>query len=114
MPRRNWRLRIEDIVAAVQEAQRFTDGMSFAEFANDTKTIRAVDYELVVIGEAARHVPLEVESRHPDVPWSKLRSMRNIITHEYFGVDPWILWQTVQQDLPPLLPRLQAILDETP
>jgi len=63
VPPRNWRLRIEDILNAVGRIERFTRGLAFETFANDERTVAAVSYELVVIGEAAKNVPVEVRQR---------------------------------------------------
>ena len=52
----------------------------------------------------------EIESRHPDLPWVEMRGMRNILVHEYFGVNLSILWHTIQQNLPPLIGKLDKIL----
>lgn len=68
-------------------------------FCADSKTIEAVDCNFMIIGEAARHVPADVEAAHPGIPWAQLRGMRNIVAHEYFGVNSWILWQTVPSEL---------------
>ena len=58
-------------------------------------------------------MPEDVTAAHPEIPWQDMRDMRNIITHQYFGVNLRIIWDTIQLDLPPLIPQLQHILDET-
>lgn len=78
MPPRDWRLRIEDILEAIHKTQRYVSGLSFDEFCADDKVVDAVVRNLEVIGEAARHIPPEIESRHPGVPWGEMRGMRNI------------------------------------
>ncbi len=110
MPPRNWRLRIEDILEAIQKTQRYKSGLSFEEFCSDEQVVDAVVRNLEVIGEAARHIPPEIELRHPDVPWGEMRGMRNVLVHEYFGVNLAILWHTVEQDLPPVIENLEKIL----
>ena len=65
----------------------------------------------MVIGEAVTHVPADVRSRYPDIRWDSIRGLRNILAHEYFGVDFDLIWRTVTRDLEPLaesLRRLQA------
>jgi uncharacterized protein with HEPN domain len=109
---RDWRYRVEDMLEAVANAQAYVKGMAFEQFATDRKTVRAAAYEIGVIGEAVGHIPAEVRQRHPEVPWSKMQAMRNIVVHEYFRVDTSILWQTIQHDLPPLVPLLQAVIED--
>lgn len=110
MSPREWRLRLEDILDAIRNTQAYVQGMTSTEFAIDLKTIRAVAYEIGIIGEATSHIPGEVRARYPDVPWEKMQSVRNVIVHEYFRLDAAILWQTVIQNLPPLVPMLEDIL----
>lgn len=112
MPPRDWRLRIEDIAESIAKVGRYTSGMTLESFQADEKTVDAVIRNFQIIGEAARHVPPEIAGRHPDVPWVEMRAMRNVVVHEYAGVDLATVWETVQRDLPPLVPRLRRILEE--
>ena len=67
--------------------------------------------DLAVIGEAAGHIPDDVISSHPEVPWALMKAMRNRIVHVYFDVDPRIVWDTLQQDLPVLVEALRRLLE---
>ena len=64
----------------------------------------------IIIGESANQIPAEVEEKYPKIPWSLSRAMRNRIVHVYFQVDEKLLWDTVQNDLPPLIPMLEKLL----
>jgi uncharacterized protein with HEPN domain len=108
---REWRFRIEDVLAAVQKIQEYTSRLDYEGSVRDSRTVDAVIRNLEIIGEAVRHVPPEVEARHPQVPWRKMREMRNILIHQYFGVSLRIIWGTIQNNLPPLVPVLQALLE---
>jgi uncharacterized protein with HEPN domain len=101
---RDWRLRIRDILEAVGHIVRYIRGMDFEAFTSDQITIDAVAYNLTIIGEAATHIPSEVQSRYSHISWADMRSNRNFIVHEYFGVNPQTVWDTITQDLPPLVP----------
>ena len=111
MPSRQWRFRIEDMLEAIGRIEGFVQGMDVETFLHDLKTSDAVIRNLEILGEAARHIPDDVVSRHPDVPWKKARDMRNVLIHAYFGVDLASIWQTIQDDLPPLRAQLNAIFD---
>lgn len=111
MPPRDWRLRIEDVVTAAKTIFEYVGETSFQEFEGDRKTVDAVLRNLEMIGEASRHVPAEVTERHRDVPWDDMRDMRNLLIHEYFGVDLAIVWKTIRDDLPALVERLERILE---
>lgn len=107
---RDWRFRVRDILAAVRAIADYTDGMTFDEFVGDARTMDAVVRNLMTMGESIRWIPEPILDAHPAVPWRTLRGLRNVVVHEYFGVDPAILWETVQSDLPPLKADLQAVL----
>ncbi len=112
MPARHWTFRLEDILEAINRIQRYTASLDFANFQKDEKTIDAVVRNLEIIGEAAKHIPPKIEKKYPDIPWSEMKGMRNVLSHEYFGVNVSILWQTVQHDLPPLVRLLRELLDK--
>lgn len=108
------------MLEAIAEIQDFTNGMTFEEFQNvcrrhggaKRKTIRAVLYNLAIIGEAVVSIPSDVEAAHPEIPWIDIRGMRNIVIHEYFQVNLPIIWQTIQTDLAQLEASLQSLLEE--
>ena len=111
MPSRDWRLRLQDILESIREIERRTKGMTFEEFAKNQTTIKAVLYDFIIIGEATRNVPKEIQSRHPLIPWRLMGGMRNVATHEYFQVNLSRVWATIQEDLPTLVPQLQEVLE---
>ena len=110
MPHRDWRLRVSDILAAAERIGRYTASLQEADFARDEKTVEAVCFAPVVIGEAATNVPEDVQAKAPQIPWRKMKGMRNIAAHEYFGIDLSTVWQTATVDVPALKPLVQALL----
>ena len=111
MSSRNLRRRLQDILEMSAEIKTFTTGMSFAEFEGDPKTVKAVLYNLAVIGEVAGMLLPEIESLYPEIPWVDIRGIRNLIIHEYFRVNLNIIWQTVQTDLPPLVHQIEELVE---
>lgn len=67
MPHRSWKIRIQDILKALEAIRTYTEGMNFEDFTSDRKTVDAVIRNFIVIGEAAAHVPDDVCSRHPEI-----------------------------------------------
>ena len=110
MPPRDWRLRVEDILGAIANIENYIAGLSVEEFRADQKTVDAVVRNLEVIGEATRHLIANQEGLPTDISWSDIAGMRNILIHEYFGVDLAIIWQTVTKDLPALQAQLHLLL----
>ena len=107
MPPREWRLRIEDILDAIAKIERYVQDLTFDQFQADEKTIDAVVRNLEVIGEAVRHLMASSEELPEAIPWADVAGMRNILVHEYFGVDLLIVWQTITKDLPLLRMELR-------
>ncbi|MBI2918413.1 MAG: DUF86 domain-containing protein [Chloroflexi bacterium] len=108
---RVWRLRLRHIMEAAAKIRGYSEGMTFEQFSAASMVVDAVIRNLEVIGEAARHIPLDVEEAYPQVPWADMRAMRNILAHEYESVDLSVVWDTIRNDLPPLVPLLQAVLE---
>jgi uncharacterized protein with HEPN domain len=110
LPPREWRLRVEDILDAIAKIERYLDGLTFEQFQSDEKTIDAVVRNLEVIGEAVRHLMASSDELPHAIPWADIAGMRNILIHEYFGVDLTIVWATVTVDLPTLRSSLKRLL----
>jgi uncharacterized protein with HEPN domain len=104
------------ILASGIRGLEFITGSSLTPetFASNTLVIDAVVRNFTVIGEAARNLPAEVETRYSGLPWSNMRGMRNVVVHAYFDVDAAILWETARHDLPPLTSGLRQILEDHP
>ena len=113
MSPRRWKVRVEDILSAIDEIRSFITKMDFDAFRQDTKTLRAVIADFIIIGEAAASMPDEIVSAHPEVPWAVMRGMRNTLVHAYFDVDPKIVWDTIHQDLQSLVDPLRSILEKS-
>ena len=113
VPPRSWIHRIEDILDAIARIQTHTAGLDFERFKRDAKTADAVNYLLLVIGEAAAHLPPDVSRNYPEIPWAEIRDMRNVMAHGYFVISQEIVWQTIANDLPPLVEKLRRVLDAT-
>lgn len=97
---------------AIRKIRDYVASMHFETFQQDTRTIDAVIRNLIVIGETARHVPPNIVRQYPAIPWRLMGDLRNFAVHEYWNVELRTIWQTVQDDLPPLIPLLTRLIDE--
>ena len=86
--------------------------MSLDVYLADEKTRFAVMRGFEIMGEATRHLPDAIKAANADIPWAMMTAVRNRVIHGYFGIDDTILFTTIQQDLEPLLPRLERLLVE--
>jgi uncharacterized protein with HEPN domain len=96
VPPRDWRIRVQDILDAIERVQRHVSDHDLARFTENELVVDAVSYCFGIIGEAARHVPDEIAAAHP----------------EYFGVTLETLWKTASEDLPGLVEPLRKLLTE--
>ncbi len=112
MSPRNWEIRITDILQCIEHITAYTQDMTQSEFQTGQKTIDAVLPNLEIIGETVRHVPEDVTNKYREIPWDEMRAMRNIVIHEYFGVNLNIIWHTTQVNLPSIVDQLEEILEQ--
>ena len=110
MPR-DPRLYLDDILEAIGQIQEYTSSLDYGMFAQDRKTQDAVVRNLEIIGEAARRLPESMKESAPDIEWRKIVGLRNILTHEYFGVSLPVVWDVVENKLGPLESACRKLLD---
>ena len=99
-----------DILEAARLALDYVGKKTKEEFLNDSQCQDAVIRRIEIIGEAAGRVSDETKSTFPNLPWSEMVGMRNVMIHDYDDVDMVIVWETVQNDLPPLISALESTL----
>jgi uncharacterized protein with HEPN domain len=107
--RRDAAVFLDDIVEACEKVNRYTNGFALEQFRRDEKTIDAVLRNLEVIGEAAKNIPDELRAKIP-VDWKRMAGLRDVLIHEYFGVDLDIIWDVVQTKIPELHQQVSLYL----
>lgn len=93
---------LQDILDTIAEIEGFTAGVEFEAFQANREKILAVVKLIEILGEAVKKIPDEVRNRYPEIPWKAIAGMRDILVHEYWGIDVNVIWATVQEGLPPL------------
>ena len=105
-----------DILLAAKDARDFTAGLDSTAFLDDRKCQYAVIRCLELIGEAVKRLSDECQRMYPDIPWSAMARMRDLLIHAYGRANLNEVWDTVQHDIPGLISRLERIVppeDET-
>ena len=111
---RDYKVYLEDILEAIRKIREFTNGTSLAVLSKDAKTLDAVIRNLEVIGEAVKCLPEEVKSQRPDVTWKKIAGLRDILIHEYFGINVEVVWDVIQHKLSSLEDAAKQLLGSQP
>ncbi len=104
---------LEDIRDSVLAIQEYTSGMSYEGFLQSGLTQDAVLRRLEIIGEAAKHVDEELRRLHDAIPWRRIAGLRDVLSHEYFGVMLPRVWAMVERDIPLLRDQIQAALAQS-
>ena len=99
-----------DIVSSARMLRSYLEGIVLDEFLRDTKLQDSVIRRLEIIGEAAGRVSAQFREKHPEIPWSEMRGMRNRMIHHYDDVDLHIVWNTAQDNIPQLLELLDPLV----
>lgn len=90
------------MVEAIERIQDYVAGMDATSFRSDRRTFDAVVRNLEILGEASKHIPPDLQSLYTAAPWRLIGDLRNKAIHDYSGLSPDLVWQTVKRDLPPL------------
>jgi len=109
---RDYRIYLQDIVAAMESIEVFIEGLNFEMFQADDKTASAVIRKLEIIGEAVKQVPKEIRQKYPHIPWREMAGMRDKLIHFYFGVDYLLVWGAITNRIPEIKQEVQKILTQ--
>jgi len=100
---------IEKIINYINEVEQYVEGMKTEEFLEDKKTITACAFTVSQIGELAKEISNETQTKYEDIPWNAIKGMRNKIVHDYENIDMIVLWGTIKESLPELKKKLEKI-----
>ena len=106
---RDPRLYIDDILEATRKIEKYVKGLTFEELKENSLVVDGVVRNLEIIGEAAKNIPAAVKQEYPDIEWKKISGLRDVLAHEYFGVDLEVVWNIVTEKIPALKKNIMRI-----
>ncbi len=101
---------LEDILNAIDKIERYTKNLTFEEFMMDDRTTDAVIRNLEVIGEAVKHLPVDLKENYPDIDWRAIAGLRDILIHAYFGIDEDIIWDVIENKIPVFKKQIKKLI----
>ena len=102
---------LEDISDSIEKIEKYTDKQKEEFFANEI-SVDATTRRLEIIGEAIKNIPADFKRKHKEIDWKNIVGMRNILIHEYFGVNKEKLWKVIKKDIPELKIKMLKIFEE--
>jgi len=113
MSKRDANVILKSIISEIMKLEKFTNGIDYEAFVKDDMRYYVVIRCLEIIGEAVRQLPEDFKQKYSNIEWRKIVDLRNILIHEYFGIEPEIIWDIVKNKIPPLKAFIKMLLGET-
>jgi uncharacterized protein with HEPN domain len=101
---------VDDILTAIEKIETYTRNLSYEEFVATSVVIDAVIRNFEVIGEAAKKIPKRIKNRYPEIPWKEAAGFRDVLIHNYFGIDIEAVWDTVHSNIPVFKEQMLLVL----
>ena len=102
-------LYLEDILESANNIQNYVGNLSYQELVGDRMRMDAIVRNFEIIGEASGKIPQDIQEQYSFIEWRKIADFRNVLAHEYFGIDHEIMWQIIKEKLPELQKGIKTI-----
>jgi len=97
---RNYLLFLNDILQSIRKIERYTKGLSFEALRKNQLVVDAVIRNFEIIGEATKNIPKNIKDKYPDTEWKEASGFRDVLIHDYFGIDVQAVYDTIKNNLP--------------
>ena len=112
MRSKNPKIFLEDILESIERIEKYTGNRTLKEFLDDYEKQDAIIKRLEIIGEAVKSISNDVKKKYPKIPWRDMAGMRDILIHEYFGVNIERIWDTAKNDIPKIKKQIAELLEK--
>lgn len=112
--KREIKLYLDDLLESARLIEEYANGIDEITFEENSQIQDSVIRRLEIIGEAVKRLPEELKSKHPQIPWKEIGGLRDVLTHEYFGVSIPRVWKVIIDDLPKLKEQIEKIIKDSP
>lgn len=109
---RQFILYLEDMFQSMQRIEEYLGELDFIEFKMTNMVVDAIIRNFEIIGEASKNIPAEIQGKYSEIPWRKMYGLRNLIAHEYFGIDYEMIWEIAKNHLPQNRNDLAIIIEK--
>ena len=110
--KRNIKVYIQDIVESIAKIEEYTGGIAEKDFYEKTQIQDAVIRRLEIMGEAVKNIPEEIRNKYSDKPWKQIAGMRDVLIHEYFGVNAKMTWKVAREDIFELKKKILKVKED--
>ena len=108
------KVRLQHILEAAKEIIKYVNGVTFNEFSENSMMLNASVRQLEIIGKASNKLSKHIHLENSTIPWRTIIGFRNVIVHEYFGLDDKIVWTVIQNEIPSLIEKVEIIIQSIP
>lgn len=103
---------LDHILESIDLIEDYSEGVNESEFIRSSSLQDMIVRRIEIIGEAVKNLPDDLKREHPQIPWRDIAGLRDIVVHQYFGLDLELIWDVVEKDIPQLKPEILRIRDE--
>lgn len=103
---------LDHILESIDLIEDYSEGVTESDFVGSSSLQDMIVRRIEIIGEAVKNLPDDLKREHPQIPWRDIAGLRDIVVHQYFGLDLELIWDVVERDIPQLKPEILRIRDE--
>ena len=100
-----------DILDSIEKIKKYAKNVSEDDFFDNIQVQDAVVRRIEIIGEAVKGLPVSFRNKHTDIPWKKIDGTRDVLIHDYSGIDVDLVWKIIKNDIPKLKKQIKELLE---